>query len=137
MVRCETQSGPPAQKFCEMVQLTHMKGGQGGVISQIAIGRPAKGQPIKLVIQLPIGVWLPTGIKLMAGAKDPGLLTTFKRCLPQACFADAEINADQIRKLRTATETGHIQFKDGNQKDVSLPASFKGFGTAYDALQKE
>jgi hypothetical protein len=39
--------------------------------------------------------------------------------------------------LRTATETGHIQFKDGNQKDVSLPASFKGFGTAFDALQKE
>lgn len=140
IVRCETHAGPPAQKFCEMVQFTQVKGGQGGqggVVSQIAIGRPVKGQPVKLVIQLPIGVWLPTGIKLLTGAKDPGLLTTFKRCLPQACFTDAEINADMIRKFRTTTEAGQIQFKDGNQKDASLPVSFKGFGTAYDALQKE
>jgi invasion protein IalB len=136
IVRCETHAGPPQQKFCEMVQFTQVKGGQG-VVSQIAIGRPVKGQPIKLVIQLPIGVWLPTGIKLMAGAKDAGLPTTFKRCLPQACFTDAEINADMIKKFRTTTEAGQIQFKDGNQKDVSLPVSFKGFGTAYDALQKE
>jgi invasion protein IalB len=137
IVRCETQPGPPPQKFCEMVQFTQVKGGQGGIVSQIAIGRPTKGQPVKLVIQLPIGVWLPTGIKLMAGAKDAGLLTTFKRCLPQACFTDAEINADMIKKFRTTTEAGQIQFKDGNQKDASLPVSFKGFGTAYDALQKE
>jgi len=136
IVRCETQPGPPPQKFCEMVQFTQVKGG-GSVISQVAIGRPLKGQPVKLVIQLPIGVWLPTGIKLMTGAKDPGLLTAFKRCLPSACFTDAEISADMIRKFRTTTEAGQIQFKDGNQKDASLPVSFKGFGTAFDALQKE
>jgi invasion protein IalB len=136
IVRCETQPGPPPQKFCEMVQFTQVKGG-GSVISQVAIGRPVKGQPVKLVIQLPIGVWLPTGIKLFTGAKDPGLLTTFKRCLPSACFTDAEINADTIRKFRTTAEAGQIQFKDGNQKDASLPVSFKGFGTAFDALQKE
>jgi invasion protein IalB len=137
IVRCETQPGPPPQKFCEMVQFTQMKGQGGGVISQIAIGRPVKGQPVKLVIQLPIGVWLPTGIKLTVGAKDPGLLTTFKRCLLSACFADAEIKDDVIRRFRTATEAGQIQFKDGNQKDGSLPVSFKGFGTAFDALAKE
>jgi invasion protein IalB len=137
IVRCETQPGPPPQKFCEMVQFTQMKGQGGGVISQIAIGRPVKGQPVKLVIQLPIGVWLPTGIKLAVGAKDPGLLTTFKRCIPAACFADAEIKDDTIRKFRTATEAGQIQFKDGNQKDGTLPVSFKGFGTAFDALAKE
>jgi invasion protein IalB len=137
IVRCETQPGPPPQKFCEMVQFTQMKGQGGGVISQIAIGRPVKGQPVKLVIQLPIGVWLPTGIKLTVGAKDPGLLTTFKRCIPAACFAEAEVKDDTIRKFRTATEAGQIQFKDGNQKDGSLPVSFKGFGTAFDALAKE
>lgn len=135
IVRCETRPGPPPQKFCEMVQFTQAQ--SGGVISQIAIGRPAKGQPVKLVIQLPIGVWLPTGIKLTTGAKDAGLLTTFKRCLPAACFTDAEINADTIKKFRTATDAGQILFKDGNQKDASLPVSFKGFATAFDALQKE
>jgi invasion protein IalB len=135
IVRCETTQGPPAQKNCEMVQYTQMKG-QQGVISQVAIGHP-KGQPIKLAIQVPIGVWLPTGIKLVAGARDPGLSTVFKRCVPAACFADADIKDDTIKKLRAASEAGQILFKDANQKDVALPVSFKGFGTAYDALLKE
>ena len=45
IVRCETQPGPPPQKACEMVQFTQLKG-QAGVLTQIAIGHPVKGQPI-------------------------------------------------------------------------------------------
>jgi invasion protein IalB len=133
IVRCETLQGPPVRKSCDMVQYTQAKGGQG-VISQVAIGRVTKSDPIKLVVQLPIGIWLPTGVKIVADAKDPGLLATFKRCIPQACFADVDIGNEQLRRMRAAIDQGHIQFKDGNQKDASLPVSFKGFGTAFDAL---
>jgi invasion protein IalB len=136
IVRCETHQGPPQQKTCEMVQYTQMKG-QTGIISQVAIGRPVKGQPIKLVIQVPIGVWLPTGVKLAIGAKDAAIAASFKRCLPAGCFSDADIKDDTIRKFRAMTEAGQIQFKDAAQKDVSLPVSFKGFGAAWDALSKE
>jgi invasion protein IalB len=136
IVRCETLSGPPVRKSCEMVQYTQAKGGQG-VISQVAIGRVSKNDPVKLVIQLPIGIWLPSGVKLVADAKDPGLVATFKRCLPQACFADVDISNDALRRYRAVTEQGQIVFKDGNQKDATLPVSFKGFGTAFDALAKE
>jgi invasion protein IalB len=136
IVRCESLSGPPVRKSCEMVQYTQAKRGQG-VISQVAIGRVTKTDPVKLVIQLPIGIWLPTGVKLVADAKDPGLLATFKRCLPQACFADVDVSNDALRRYRAITEQGQIVFKDGNQKDTTLPVSFKGFGTAFDALAKE
>ena len=85
ILRCETQAGPPPKKTCEMVQYTQMQG-QAGVISQVAVGRPVKGQPIKIVVQLPNGVWLPTGVKLVAGAADSGLAATFKRCTT-GCFA--------------------------------------------------
>ena len=134
IVRCETVAGPPPKKNCEMVQSTQMQG--QGVISQVAVGRPIKGQPVKIVVQLPNGVWLPTGVKLVAGASDPGLTATFKRCLA-GCFADFEIKDETIKKFRSMTEPGHIQFKDGATKDVSLPLSFKGFGAAFDALSKE
>jgi invasion protein IalB len=136
IVRCETLAGPPVRKSCEMVQYTQAKGGQG-VISQLAIGRVSKTEPVKLVIQLPIGIWLPSGVKLVADAKDPGLVATFKRCLPQACFADVDVSNDALRRYRAMTEQGQIVFKDGNQKDTTLPVSFKGFGTAFDALAKE
>ena len=136
IVRCETVQGPPVRKSCEMVQYTQAKGGQG-VISQVAIGRISKTDPIKVVVQLPVGIWLPSGIKLVTDAKDPGLLATFKRCLPQACFADVDVSPDTLRRYRTVTDQGSLQFKDGNQKDTTLPVSFKGFGTALDALAKE
>ena len=135
IVRCETLAGPPPKKSCEMVQSTQMQG--QGVISQVAVGRPVKGQPVKIVVQLPNGVWLPTGVKLSAaGVSDPGLVGTFKRCL-NGCFADFEVKDDTIKKLRSMTEPGQIQFKDGTVKDISLPLSFKGFGAALDALSKE
>ena len=136
IVRCETQPGPPPVRICEMVQYTQAQG-QTGVISQIAIGRPVKGQPIKVVFQVPLGVWLPSGVKLVASAQDAGLAAGFKRCVAAGCFADLEVREDAIRKLRATSEPGKLQFKDGTPKDVSVPVSFKGFGAAFDALAKE
>ena len=136
IVRCETQPGPPSVRICEMVQYTQAQG-QAGVISQIAIGRPVKGQPIKVVFQVPLGVWLPSGVKLTAGAQDAGLAAPFKRCVAAGCFADLEVRDDAIRKLRAISEPGKLQFKDGTTKDVSVPVSCKGFGAAFDALAKE
>jgi invasion protein IalB len=70
IVRCETRTGPPLQKTCEMVQFTQAKG-QQGVLSEVAIGRPIKGQPFKIAVQLPIGIWLPAGVRIVAGEKNP------------------------------------------------------------------
>src|SRR5580700_11429028 len=56
-VRCETPAASPAQKSCEMVQTTQMQG-QAAPVTQIAIGRPLKTDPLRLVIGLPVNVWL-------------------------------------------------------------------------------
>jgi invasion protein IalB len=136
IVRCETRPGPPVQKACEMVQFTQLKG-QGGVLTQIAIGQPVKGQPIRVAIQVPISMWLPTGVKLAMTDKDQGILAEFKWCVPTACFGIIEVKDDVIKKWRATSEPGKLMFKDGNQRDIALPVSWKGFGTAYDALAKE
>jgi invasion protein IalB len=136
IVRCETRQGPPSHKNCEMVQFTQVKG-QSGVLTQIAIGQPVKGQAIKLVIQVPISVWLPTGVKLLNGGKDTAIVANYRWCIPTACMAFVEIKDDTIRKFKAATAPGKLEFKDANQKDIALPVSFRGFSAAYDALSKE
>jgi invasion protein IalB len=136
VVRCETRPGPPPQKICEMAQFTKAQGTTGALTS-IAIGRAAKNQPLRMVVQVPIAVWLPTGVQVIINARDAGVPTTYKRCLPAYCFADTEIRDDVIRRFRAATENGKLLFKDANQKDVEMPVSFKGFGAAFDALAKE
>jgi invasion protein IalB len=136
VVRCETRTTPQPQKTCEMVQFTKVQG-QSGVLTQVAIGRPVKGKPIKLVIQVPLSVWLPSGVRISSGGRDPGIAAAYKRCIPTSCFADVDIKDDAIKKFRAASEPGKLYFKDANQKDVALPVSFKGFSAAYDALSKE
>jgi invasion protein IalB len=136
IVRCESRPGPPAQKACEMVQFTQLKG-QPGVLTQIGIAKPVKGQPIRVAIQVPTSVWLPTGVRLQTSDKDEGILATFKYCVATACFGLIDVKDDVIRKWRAASEPGKLVFKDANQRDIALPVSFKGFVTAYDALLKE
>jgi len=128
--------GTLPQKACEVVQFTQVQG-QAGVLTQIAIGSPSKSEPLKLVVQVPIDAWLPAGVKLQVNDKDPGVIATFKRCLASACFADVEIKDDTIKKFRSATGPGKLVFKNVAQKELSLPMSFKGFGAAFDAMQKE
>ena len=132
-VRCETQ-GNPAQKSCEIVQLVQL---QGQLLSQIAIGRPSKNEPLKIVFQVPLNVWLPEGVRLVYDPKEPPLAGIYKRCVTTSCFSDFDLKDDVLKKLRARTEQGRLEFKDSTQKDVAIPVSFKGFAQAFDAMAKE
>jgi invasion protein IalB len=132
-VRCEIQGTPP-QKSCEIVQVVQM---QGQTISQIAIGKASKTEPLKIVFQVPINVYLPDGVRLVYDAKDTPLVGVFKRCIPISCFSDLDLKDDIVKSLRSRSEQGKLVFKDGAQHDVILPISFKGFGQAFDAMAKE
>jgi invasion protein IalB len=135
VVRCETHAGPPVQKACEMQQVAMMQG-QANPISLIAISVPAKGQPTRLVVQLPVNVSLPTPVRITADNKDH-LTVAFHRCVPQGCFADTEIKDEEIKRLRAETQPGKLFYKDAAERDVAIPISFKGFGQAFDALLKQ
>ena len=130
-VRCETLG---AVKTCEVEQTSQA---QGQPFSQVAIGRPSKNEPLRIVVQVPINVWLPSGVTLLVDDKEPGIAATFKRCVGGACFADADLSDEAIKKLRAGAEKSKLLFKDAAQRDVNVPVSFKGFAPAFDAMAKE
>src|SRR5262245_51457574 len=88
-VQCEVKAGPPTQKICQISQSARAQN-QPNPISMIAIGRPTTGASLKLVIQVPINVWLPAGVKLVPNASEPGMDFVYKRCIPAACFTDID-----------------------------------------------
>lgn len=134
LVRCETR--PPAPKACEAVQAIAARNPQQqqNVIAEIVFGRLAKSDPVKLVIQLPPGVWLPAGASLVID--DKTLAAVFTRCL-QTCMAEAEVKADLVQLLRgrTKTEPGRLEFEDGARRKVAVPVSFKGLSAALAARE--
>jgi invasion protein IalB len=130
-VRCEMHG---TVKTCEMEQTSQVR---GQTVSQIALGRPAKGAPVRIVLQVPINVWLPTGVTLVTDDKEPGISASFKRCIGNGCIADTDLTDDVVKQLRARSENGKLLFKDAAQRDVSIPVSFKGFADAFDVMAKD
>jgi invasion protein IalB len=138
VLQCAAQAGPPAQKTCDIEQLTQMQTqGRNVPLSRVAIGRPEKGQPARLTIQVPVNVYLRTEVRVQSSTSDPGLAAPFDRCLPVGCFADFVLKDDAIKKFRAATAAGKMSFQSANGQNVAIPLSFKGFGPAFDALLKQ
>lgn len=130
LVRCVSQE---SGKVCEVVQNLQVQG--QGVVASIAVGRTDPKSPMSLVIQVPQGVWLPSGVKFQVSEKSKPLSLEYKKCA-QACVAEVQLDAAAVQSMKTATENGNFTFDDGAKRSVSLPVSFKGFGPALDASLK-
>jgi invasion protein IalB len=138
VLQCETDTAKPAQKTCDIEQITQMQNqGRNVPLSRLAIARPEKGQPVMLTVQVPVNVSLHTGVIIKTSDSDPGLTAPFARCLPAGCFADFALNDAAVRKIRSATTAGKITYDVANGQNIAIPLSFKGFGPAYDALAKQ
>jgi invasion protein IalB len=136
-VRCEVVPGPPAQKNCEMDQLAQMQG-QPNPISRVWIPLTPKGEPPKLFVAVPTNVSFTAPLKLTADAKDAGISSPFRRCVPGGCLVEIELKDDLQRKFRgAAAEPGKITYKNAGDQEVTIPVSFKGFAQAYEALLKQ
>ena len=134
--RCEKGAGDKAQRICEAVQTVQLPNQQVAV-AQIAFGHATSAEPLKLVVVLPVDVWFPSTVRISTGDKDPaGVELAWRRCLPVGCFAESAGSDEAARRWRTESGQGRIVYKDGLNRDVTLPVSFRGLAQALDALAR-
>lgn len=126
-LRCDHLPENPPRKVCEVVQTVRAADGQA-VLAQVVLGKPAPGEPVKLIVQLPAGVWLPANVTL-AAASGQAATAVFTRC-QQLCVADANAADAFIKALKTTTEPAKLSFQDGNRSPIELPISLNGFTAA-------
>ena len=135
--RCEKASGDKAQHICEAVQTVQLPNQQVAV-AQIAFGHAASTEPLKLVVVLPVDVWFPSSVKVSTGDKDTvGTELSWRRCLPVGCFAESASSDEAARRWRGETGQGRITYRDGVNREVSIPVSFRGLAQALDALARQ
>jgi invasion protein IalB len=137
VVQCELHSGETVQT-CDMaqVQVAQVQG-KNTPFSRVAIGKPDKGQPEKLIVQVPINVSFATNVRIQTSDDDPGLATPFATCTPNGCFALFDLKDDILKKLRAGSNAGALSFADSSGHVIKVPISFNGFGQAYEALAKK
>lgn len=136
LLRCENVAAQP-QRVCEVAHMLVAQG-QTAPIAQVAIGRQAPGELERLTVVLPPNIAIgvkPSIVTVRTGAVPFEL--TWQRCLPGACFASAEIPSAVIGDLAAQPEPGKIVFRNGADRDMVLPLSFRGLSQALAALAKE
>lgn len=133
--RCQQGVGT---RICEIVQTLQVQGQQGPV-ALIALGRPVKAEPLKIVVQVApnIAFGPNAGVRLALGEKDEGVLAPYQRCIPGGCFAEIAMSEDLLKRWRAQSEGGQLRFIDAANRPVALPFSFRGFPAAADALSRE
>ena len=134
-VRC-VASGKPPKKVCDLEQLSHLKGTERP-FSRIEISRPAKGQPLRLLVQVPVNVSLATGVRVQVDGRDWGLAGPFRRCLLAGCFATIALKDGVLKTFGATKAPVRIVYANAAKAKVAIPLSLKGFSQAFDALTKE
>jgi invasion protein IalB len=137
-LRCQRVSdNPKSARICEVAQVLQSQG-QQAPIAQIAIGRAAAGEPLRVTAVMPVSISFPSAVQIAIGEKDAKPLELgWRRCIPSGCFADAALGDDVIKQWRKASEPGRIVFKDAAGRDLALPLSTRGLDQAVEALAKE
>ncbi|MGH6673212.1 MAG: invasion associated locus B family protein [Xanthobacteraceae bacterium] len=119
-----------------MAQTTQVKG-RDVPFSRVALAHSVKGQPVKLVVQVPINVSFAQPVVIRTSDADPGISAPFARCIPSGCFAEFELKDDLLKKFRAASGVGKLSFPQASGQEINVPLSFKGFNQAFEALARE
>lgn len=128
-VRCK---GAGEKRACEAVQ-TLTPADQKGILAHVAV-RAENNGPVRLIIQVPPGVWLPANVTLkVGGVKD--VVMTYKRC-GMFCVASTELKDEEITALKASSGAGDLVFENGSRHPIIVPLSFKGLGAALEASLK-
>lgn len=137
-LRCQRVSdGAKEIRICEVAQILQSQG-QQAPIAQVALGRPAAGEPLRVTAVMPVSVSFPSVVQITLGEKDAKPLDLgWRRCVPAGCFADAAPGDDMVKQWRKASEAGRIVFKDAAGRELALPLSVRGLDQAVEALAKE
>lgn len=137
-LRCDRRTDlTPPKRVCE-IGLAIQKGGESGVQAQVAVGRIAAGQPLRLTAVLPPNVALKTTPSLVLDGQQPSsTVLSWTRCIAGACFADAEISPGLLDVLRSRSQPARLDYRDATEREVSQPVSLRGLRDAIDALVRE
>jgi invasion protein IalB len=120
---------------CEVTQETLIEGAAQPV-TRIAIGRPAPDAGLTAVVQLPLGLWLPSGAGIDLGTAGGSHALQVLRCVPQGCIAELPLTDAMIAALSDdAAPQSALSFEMQPGSPARVPLVHTGFADALAALQ--
>src|SRR5262249_21337741 len=101
-------------------------------VVQIHLADAVKGEGQQLVVVLPLGVTVPSGIVMQIG--DLKRNVAFTQCLPGGCVAPIKADQQLVDKMKAGGEARVIVL-DRLGKQVAVPFSLQGFAPAFEKME--
>ena len=142
VLRCVKPNTDKTQpKQCEIIQTIQVQG-KTQPIAQIALGHRPSDQAATLTAVLPVNILLPGRVfiatKALKDQAPTGIIElSWFRCIQGSCFASTTLKDEDLKNLHSAKLSGLVGFVDASGRKISVPLSWAGFTTAFDALEKE
>jgi len=125
------------QHVCEVEQSV-VPDGQQRPIAQIAVDRQPGKDEFRVTAVLPTDITFEVSPRVTAQDKDPGVELAWRRCVPGGCIADADLKEETLRAWHSVeSDTGRLYFTNAAGRKVAIEFSFRGFGQAMDAFNRE
>lgn len=130
-LECGTPEGRESDT-CYMFQNIVVKD-SGQRLLHTAVGYAGDGRTPMLLLTAPLGVHLPSGLRLQIDEGETMRLP-FERCTSRGCHAAATLEPEVVAALKAGLEL-KVTFGDGASEPVTLPVSLQGFTRAYQAIR--
>lgn len=132
--KCESPKGSD-QKLCFIFQRISSKEEDKRIADATIAYLPKVDKPV-MVITLPLGVFLPAGIKMQVDeAKDDAVRAPFVQCIQDGCQARMQLDNKMINKMKSGKKM-IVAFLTPQQKQLAFPISLSGFTAAIGSLKK-
>ena len=93
---------------------------------------PTTGQPV-MMIQVPVGLYLPAGITVKIDDGAPTQLVV-QTCDLKGCYAGDQIAPQLLQAFKSGKQVA-ITFQNLTKQNITVPLSLTQFAEAYQSIQ--
>lgn len=115
------------------VQQTIIKTDTGQLVAQVSVRVPADTRTPVMMIQLPLGLFLPAGVELQVD-QNKTIELPLQTCDASGCYAGTPVTADVLGQFQKGKSL-RIGFKNLSQSKIDLTMPLPGFAAAYEGIK--
>lgn len=105
----------------------------GQLVTSVTVRVPSDSHQPLLMIQVPIGLYLPAGLYLQIDKNKPELLP-LQTCDLKGCYAGTQISAELLASLKAGKQLAVI-FKNMAKNDVTVKLTLDNFAETYKKIE--
>jgi invasion protein IalB len=105
----------------------------GQLLASVMLRFPANTREPVLMVQVPVGLFLPAGLSLQVDENKPVTLP-LQTCDLKGCYAGAPVAADFLNAMKSGKRL-LVTFQNMAKENVGVPLSLENFAEAYQKTQ--